>query len=47
MDGIINSTDMSVSKLWEVVKTGKPGLLQSMGSQRAGHDLETEEVDLK
>ena len=30
MDGIINSMDMSVSKLQEMVKTGKPGVLQSM-----------------
>ena len=28
-----NSTDMSLSKLWDTV-TGKPGMLQSMGSQR-------------
>jgi len=25
---------MSLSNLWEMVKTGKPGMLQSMGSQR-------------
>ena len=24
-------------------RTGKPGVLQSMGSQRVGHDLATEE----
>ena len=35
--------DMSLSKLWEIVKTGKPGVLQSMGMQRVGHDLATEE----
>ena len=29
-DGIINSMDMSLSKLQEIVK-GKPGVLQSMG----------------
>ena len=43
LGGITNSMDMSLSKLREIVKkTGKPGLLQSMGSQRIGHDLATE-----
>ena len=32
-----HSMDISLSKLWEMV-TEKPGVLQSMGSQRAGHD---------
>ena len=37
--GITDSMDMSLSKLQEMVKeTGKPGVLQSMGSQRVGHD---------
>ena len=36
LDGIAGSMDMSVSKLWEMVRTGKPGVLQSMGSQRVG-----------
>ena len=31
MDGIIDSMDMSLSKLRETVWTGKPGVLQSMG----------------
>ena len=39
----VNSTDMSLSKLWETVKEGKPGMLQSMGSQRVRHDLLTEQ----
>ena len=31
--GITDSMDMSLSKLLELVKTGKPGMLQSMGLQ--------------
>ena len=38
LDGITNSTDMSLSKLRELVMDRKPGVLQSMGSQRVGHD---------
>ena len=38
LDGIIDSMDMSLSKLWEIVRTGEPGVLQSMGSQRVRHD---------
>ena len=36
-DGISDLMDMNLSKLQELV-TGKPGLLQSMGSQRVRHD---------
>ena len=37
-DGITDSMDMSFSKLWKMVRTGKPGVLQSMGLQRVRHN---------
>ena len=43
LDGITNLTDMSLSKLQEMGRTGKPGMLQSMGSQRVRRDLATEQ----
>ena len=42
LDGITDSTDMSLSKLLELVSTGRPGVLQSMGSQRVRHNWVTE-----
>ena len=42
LDGIIDSMDMSLGKLWGWWWTGRPGMLQSMGWQRAGHDWVTE-----
>ena len=33
LDGITNLMDMSLNKLREIVKNGKPGVLHSMGSQ--------------
>ena len=32
------SVDMSLSKLWELVMDRKPGVLQSMASERVRHD---------
>ena len=49
LDGITNSMDRSLSRLPESVRvmkswwwTGKPDMLQSMGSQRVGHDWANE-----
>ena len=38
LDSIIDSIDMSLSKLQEIMRTGKPGMLRSMGLQRVGHN---------
>ena len=43
LDGITNAVDMSLSKLREMVRAGRPGMLQSMGSQRVGHNWVTEQ----
>ena len=42
LDGMTNLIEMSLSKLWEWLWTGKPGMLQSMGLQRVRHDWVTE-----
>ena len=34
LDGITDSMDMSLSKLWKLVMDRGPGVLQSNGSQR-------------
>ena len=37
LDGITDFLDLSLSKLQDT-GTGRPGVLQSMGLQRVGHD---------
>ena len=46
LDDITDSMDMSLSRLKEIVRTGKPGMLQFMGLQKVGHDLGTEQKQL-
>ena len=38
LDSITETMDLSLSKRQEMVKEGKPGMVQSMRSQKVGHD---------
>ena len=43
LDSITDLMDIKLSKLYEIVEEGEPGVLQSMGSQRVTHDLANEQ----
>ena len=38
LDSITDAMNMNLGKLWETVRTGRAGMLQSMGLQRVRHD---------
>ena len=46
LDDINSIHDMNLSKLWEMVKNRKVGMLQSMRSQRVRHNWATEQQQL-
>ena len=43
LDSITDSFDMNLEKLQEIVETEEPVMLQSVGSQRIGYVLATEQ----
>ena len=43
LDGITDAMDTNLGKLRETVGAGRPGVLQSTGSQRVGHDWATDQ----
>ena len=47
LGGFTNPMDMSLSKFQELVKDREAGVLQSIGSQRVGHRLATEQQQVQ
>ena len=47
LDSITDSIDMNLEKLQEIVETEEPVMLQSIGSQRIGYVLATEQQQKK
>ena len=45
LDGINDAMGMNLGEFLEI-RTGRPGMLQSVGSQRVGHDWTTEQKQL-
>ena len=43
LDSVMDSMDMNLSKLWEIVEDRKAWHKQSVGSQRIRYDLATEQ----
>ena len=43
LDTLTHAVNMNLEKLQEMVRDGGPGVLQSMGPQRVGHDWTTEQ----
>ena len=43
LDGFTDAKNMNLGKLREMVREGRPGMLQSMGSQRVGQDWAAEQ----
>ena len=46
LDGITDSMDMSLRKLWEIVKDLEPGILQSMRLQELDRTEHLDNMDM-
>ena len=43
LDSIADAINLNLGKLRKMVRDRRPGVLQSIGSQRVGHDWATEQ----